>query len=95
MPTKPYILQMNTLFSTNEAHHTLILRVSFVVSVHNFHNGKCGKRLEKRVNASKINIDYPQICCTTHTDSTHFLMSRRNRRNGRNELRPAMRHDYL
>ena len=39
---------MNTLFSTNEAHHTLILGVYFVVSVHNFHNGKCRKRSEKR-----------------------------------------------
>ena len=57
---------MNTLFSTNEAHHTLILGAYFVVSVHNFHNGKCGKRLGKRVNASKNNLDFPQICYTTH-----------------------------
>ena len=29
---------MNTLFSTNEAHHTLILSVYFVASVHDIYN---------------------------------------------------------
>ena len=37
---------MNTLFSTNEAHHTLISGVYFVVSAHDIYNRMKGKMPE-------------------------------------------------